>query len=89
MKTLAPEWHWEATGANGGKIIGSCKTEKELGEIIMKLVDNPETEQIRIGKFRRDYDPMIPVEEMRETINARGMERKETIIAQYERITAK
>lgn len=89
MKTLAPEWHWEATGTNGGKIIGSCKTKKELGEIIMRLVDNPETEQIRIGKFRRDYDPMIPVEEMRETINARGMERKETIIAQYERITAK
>lgn len=79
MKPLPPEWHWESTGTNGGKIIGSCKTHKELSEMVMKLAEHPETEQIRIGKFRRDYDPMIPVENMREIINATGDDRKRII----------
>jgi hypothetical protein len=76
QRPLAPEWHWESTGSNGGKIVGSCKTPLELGEMVAKLSEHPETESIRIGKFRRDYDPMIPVEKMQEIINAYGDERK-------------
>lgn len=79
MKPLPPEWHWESTGTNGGKIVGSCKTAKELGEMITKLAEHPETEQIRIGKFRRDYDPMLPEGKMQEIINATGDERKRII----------
>lgn len=79
QRPLNPEWHWESTGSNGGKIIGSCKTSKELGEMITKLADHPETEQIRIGKFRRDYNPMIAPEKMQEIINATGDERKRII----------
>lgn len=47
--------------------------------MIAKLADHPETEQIRIGKFRRDYDPMLPVEKMQEIINATPDERKQII----------
>ena len=77
QRPLAPEWHWQATGTNGGKIVGSCTTPKELGEMVTRLAAHTETEQIRMGKFRRDYDPMIPVEKMQEIINANGDERKE------------
>lgn len=69
MKSLPPEWHWESTGTNGGRIVGSCRTPKELGEMIQKLAEHSETEQIRIGKFRRDYDPMIPTEKMALLLN--------------------
>lgn len=76
MKPLPPEWHWESTGTNGGKIIGSCKTAEDLGEMVRKLADHPETEQIRIGKFRRDYDPMIAPEKMQEIINVELSDRR-------------
>ena len=79
MKPLPPEWSWESTGTNGGKIVGYCKTSKELGEMITKLADHPETEQVRIHKFRRDYDPMIASEKMQEIINAHSDKRREII----------
>jgi hypothetical protein len=68
VKPLSPIWNWESTGTNGGKIVGSCKTATELGQMITKLAEHPETEQIRIGKFRRDYNPMISPEKMAEII---------------------
>ena len=34
--------------------------------MVTRLAAHTETEQIRMGKFRRDYDPMIPVEKMQE-----------------------
>jgi hypothetical protein len=76
QRPLAPVWNWESTGTNGGKIIGTCKTPKELGEMVAKLAEHPETESIRIGKCRRDYDPMLPGEKMWEIISANGDERK-------------
>ena len=45
----------------------------------VESADHPETEQIRIGKFRRDYNPMIAPEKMQEIINATGDERKQII----------
>lgn len=76
QRPLNPVWNWESTGSNGGKIIGSCKTPKELGEMVAKLAEHPETELIRIAKFRRDYDPMIPIEKMQDIINATSDDRK-------------
>lgn len=79
LKPLPPVWNWESTGTNGGKIVGSCKTPKELGEMVERLADHLETVQIRICKVRRDYDPMISSEKMMEIIDARGDERKAII----------
>lgn len=76
---FAPEWHWKSTGTNGGKIVGSCKTPKEIGETVVRLAEHPETEQIHIFKFRRDYDPMLPESKMQEIINATGDERERII----------
>lgn len=73
MKPLSPEWTWQATGVNGGRIIGSCKTPEELGEMIVKLAQHPDTENVLIGKLRRDYNPMLSSDQMLEIINSKGM----------------
>lgn len=64
---------------NGGTLIGSCKTPAELGEMITKLAEHPNTRQIHIALFRRDYDPMITPEKMAAIIKADGDDRMELI----------
>src|SRR5439155_6507547 len=49
--TTEPQWHWESTSIKGGRIVGSCRTSKELGEMVTKLAEHPETDQIRVGKL--------------------------------------
>ncbi len=72
MQTLPPDWCYEATGENGNRIIGSRDTVDALCTAIKELASIPETAQITIHKRRRDYDPLLSVEQMKVIINEKG-----------------
>lgn len=44
------EWAFEATGENGGKIIGIAKTPRELSACLSKLQQMPDTLRIVVRK---------------------------------------